>query len=497
MPLPRVPPCPPRPSPTTGSADFARQWLAAFPPRRRHWRPRRESPQPSAATDLWATAALRRGPRRPAPSAAAAAAAAALLGAEAAATEAGGRLPTLGPICDGCLREPLERDYFGVVSASELPTLPPTLHLHSDLADFRARALRGEALLIRNASDGTAMAGWSCERLAEEFPEGRMRREYDWAKNPEDQNLQRLGDLAWTSTREEGEEQARRRAQDPNAPLFAPFYWGVREYRSTNIGPQAVVKKIRKLIKKSVPLFMDKENGKAMFENAELWLGANGTGARAHMDSHCISTLSIVLKGERRWRIGPPPRLAKGAGRSRDDEVVFDDGVAYQVKWTPMFEFTAKEGDAVLFPPGWIHETLNVAEGCTAALTTQFTLPRPTAYYRSYYNRLRRIGDMNSCWREMRAWASLGRPLKGNIRSEKEARAAAEKLFAEGSSTGFSAEALGFYDLDGDGSVSRAEFVDTFVAWWLTEEAVKREKPVRMPAVDVSFAPEAAGRSDL
>lgn len=72
------------------------------------------------------------------------------------------------------------------------------------------------------------------------------------------------------------------------------------------------------------------------------------TGARAHMDSHCISTLSVVLHGERRWRIGPVPRLPQGAGRSPDGEVVFDDGVAYQLGWKPMFEFTVKEGELSL-----------------------------------------------------------------------------------------------------------------------------------------------------
>lgn len=78
------------------------------------------------------------------------------------------------------------------------------------------------------------------------------------------------------------------------------------------------------------------------------------TGARAHMDSHCISTLSVVLHGERRWRIGPVPRLPQGAGRSPDGEVVFDDGVAYQLGWKPMFEFTVKEGEIWAWGFLWI-----------------------------------------------------------------------------------------------------------------------------------------------
>lgn len=39
--------------------------------------------------------------------------------------------------------------------------------------------------ILENASAGMALEGWSCERLAQEFPDAKMRREYDWVKNPE------------------------------------------------------------------------------------------------------------------------------------------------------------------------------------------------------------------------------------------------------------------------------------------------------------------------
>ena len=43
-----------------------------------------------------------------------------------------------------------------------------------------------QVLIIENASAGMALEGWSCERLAEEFPDAKMRREYDWVKNPKE-----------------------------------------------------------------------------------------------------------------------------------------------------------------------------------------------------------------------------------------------------------------------------------------------------------------------
>jgi hypothetical protein len=300
--------------------------------------------------------------------------------------------------------------------------------------------------------------------------------------------LQTLGNAKWTETIQKGESASERLRQDPNSPPFAPFYWGVREHRQGDIGSPEVIKKIKGLIGKSVPKFMDTANGLSMFDNAEFWLGAKGTGARAHMDSHCISTLSVVLSGERRWRIGPAPRMPRGAGKSRKDDVVFDDGVAYKLGWKPMFEFVAKEGDAVIFPPGWIHETFNVAQGCTAALTTQFVSPKPVRYWRNYYQRLRRIGDLNPCWMEMFGLGSLGLLKKVEKLKTAEVRSIAEQHFKNDIANKTASTALkAFYDLNEDGQISEAEFVNTFLAWVETEKAVKREKAVGMPQPDMSL----------
>ena len=286
--------------------------------------------------------------------------------------------------------------------------------------------------------------------------------------------------MSWTSSLEQGEDAAERLEQDSSAPPFAPFYWGVREHQKGGLGSKQVIQRIKKLIESSVPHFMDKKNAGSLFDNAEFWMGAKGTGARAHMDSHCISTLSVVLHGERRWRIGPVPRLPKGAGRSPHGEVVFDDGVAYQLGWKPMFEFTLKEGEAVLFPPGWIHETLNSAEGCTIALTAQFDIPVPVRYYRSFYNRLRRMGDLNACWEWMVGWPGA-KPTKDLTK----AKTLAEELFRKRAS--LKEQALDFFDLDEDGNVTQDEFVETFVAWAATETAIKKEKPKAMPRCDMAW----------
>jgi hypothetical protein len=118
------------------------------------------------------------------------------------------------------------------------------------------------------------------------------------------------------------------------------------------------------------------------------------------MDSHCTSTLSInvraaplsplttltspplptplspvpshpaplatQLSGKRQYRLAPIPRTV-----ARGETDLYDDGYAYQAGWQPRYVFNVSEGEAVLFPPGFIHETKNVGEGCAASLTYQ------------------------------------------------------------------------------------------------------------------------------
>mmetsp|Transcript_52130 Transcript_52130/g.110938 ORF Transcript_52130/g.110938 Transcript_52130/m.110938 type:complete len:446 (+) Transcript_52130:47-1384(+) len=411
-------------------------------------------------------------------------------------------LRTLTRLCKGCFEEPVEVDYF---SSFGVGREPPRVKW-SDLedggkADFRKLADAGKVLIIEDATSGMALDGWTCSKMAEEFPDGKMRREYDWVKNPQDRNLQTMGSLSWMGEKIEGEDARDRLDQDAFAPRYAPFYWGVREYGNGQVGSKAVVNKLRKLVESSVPTFMDPKNGASLFENAEFWLGTNQTGARAHMDSHCIATLSFVLSGERRWRIGPVPRMPKGGGRSKNDDVFFDDGVAYALKWKPMFEFTLKQGEAVLFPPGWIHETLNTHVDCTVALTTQFDIPKPVKYYRTFYQRLRRVGDLNPCWKSMKSWASLGgvKTDKQMPATDKAATAKATEIY-ESRKGSLSPQEISFHDINEDGTVNADEFAANFRSWVATEAAIRQEKATRKLKPDMDLTPpgeKTAPREDL
>jgi len=421
------------------------------------------------------------------------------------------RLLASTKLCDGCIHEPLELDYFG--HPNELGEPPRVDGTTLTQREFARLVRRGAVLIIENATQGMSLHGWSCERLSEEFPKAKMRREYDWKRNPNDKNLQMMGDGKWVQEQTNGEDAADRMKQDGDAPPFAPFYWAVREHSQGDLGGKEVVKKIKQLITTSVPRFAHRANANSMFENAEFWLGAERTGARAHMDSHCIPTLSFVLKGARRWRIGPPPRMPKGAGRSKDGDVLFDDGIAYALGWKPLYQFVVKEGEALLFPPGWIHETYNVADGCTAALTTQFDVPMPAGYYRSYYNRLRRIGDLQPCWTNMFRWGGMARAnAKGKPLKEDAARKMADQVFKQADSDGdglLSAtevslacrsqhadpnSTMAFYDVQEKEQLEKENFTKLFLQWAATEAQIAQEKPKaqRKLKPDMSLAVEIA-----
>ena len=65
-------------------------------------------------------------------------------------------------------------------------------------------------------------------------------------------------------------------AKTPTRHPLPPFYWGVREHRTGDVGSKKVVQRMQRLIAKSVPTFMDTENAKSLFDNAEFWMGAQG-----------------------------------------------------------------------------------------------------------------------------------------------------------------------------------------------------------------------------
>ena len=393
--------------------------------------------------------------------------------------------------------EPDEEQYYG----SEIPRVKELTR-----AAFDKFVAEGRPVVVQDATRGLPMEGWTCDYISQRFKRGRLRREYDWEANPRDINNVAMGDNSWTTDNRVG---LGSKGED-KSPKTAPFYWGIRDhFHGVDVGDADMIEEV--LGQMATPYFADDSaaNLRTMKQQSEFWFSAPGAGAKAHMDSHCISTLSINLSGRRQYRLPPVPRPAR-----RSIDVLHDDGYVYEHGWTPRYEFNVTAGEAVLFPPGWLHETRNTGDECAASLTHQFAVPAPAAYWRTWLPRLTRTGDLSACWNEIATFAGLGAP--PNAAEEAGGNgargiAAADAVFAAvdtdgngalslseltaagrksgqaamlGSAAHFGRGALAYHDLDDDGAVSAAEYRANRAEWTLNQWRVAAEQPLDGPGGD-------------
>ena len=177
------------------------------------------------------------------------------------------------------------------------------------------------------------------------------------------------------------------------APRYAPYYWGIKEsaYERWR-GDAELLAQVQRLTKLLYFMHPEESTGtgmgggwgedegegtaqdeweaqetlRDMRQSPEFWLGANGTGAKAHVDGHCQSTLSMQLSGVRRWRLGaPPPGLRRSLGQQLNDGDPYTHYSNNGSQWQPTFAGTVHAGEALVFAPGFTHETLNVSGGCS------------------------------------------------------------------------------------------------------------------------------------
>ena len=173
-----------------------------------------------------------------------------------------------------------------------------------DLAPDRAQDLisRGIPFVVEDGTRGWPMEAWDCEYFtdATAFRGARLRREYD---NHGDVNQVQMRD-AWTGDQvpiKGGE------AIPPNGPRFQPFYWDIvkawrdERHRGWGADVPAQIRHVQESTR--VPYFLPAANLPEMRQNPEFWLQPPGAGTQAHLDEHCISTITATLSGAKRWRL--------------------------------------------------------------------------------------------------------------------------------------------------------------------------------------------------
>ena len=400
---------------------------------------------------------------------------------------------------------PSDEAYFGgyAVGSGPPPYEPPRLSKVS-LSEFARYAERGWPVIVTDVTAGWPMgeASWgSCESIGAQFPGNRMRREYTEGPEADDNNMPLGESDTWTS------QQVASGADDAAAPQFAPFYWDVKD--GAERGEHALLARIQKLTR--VPYFMAASNLDEMQGSPEFWFSAAGAGAKAHMDSHCQSTMSVQLSGTKRWRISGIPSALEGplengapgggsSGSAGSSGSIFADGAVYKrafverylggKPWVPTFEFNLTAGEGLFFPPGFVHETQNVGAGCAASVTYQWDAPVAARYYRTFLRRIHRTGDLGECYGLVDDMATLAQATgaAAELRSGGSAAAAARVAAAldadadgelsageleqalrgsqlKGMIRIKPADAIAFHDLDGDGVATVAEFTEVAAAW--------------------------------
>ena len=130
----------------------------------------------------------------------------------------------------------------------------------------------------------------------------------------------------------------------------------------------------------------------------EFWLSpGKEAGAFPHNDGYCESVISTQLHGGKRWRMMLMPEMAS-VFDSFDE---FDAGIhRSHHSWDPEYDFDNPQGGAIVFPPGYMHETMSHSQ-CTTATTFQYKFPQPTKYIRAFLPRLlmsQEVGKCTSTW---------------------------------------------------------------------------------------------------
>lgn len=391
--------------------------------------------------------------------------------------------------------EPDEGIYWGSGAESIPPFAVKRINAETmDRSSFDSRIMDGRVFVVEDFGGKWPMKGWDCDFFQKDplFSKSEMQQHYVAG----DGQPRLVGfKSGWKDSRKPSG------ASDTDAPQVAPFYWGIKDiqYSDANVPntwKQSMLKKVQKHI--AVPEFMDPLNHQSFQRTPEFWFAGGGAGAKAHMDSHKETTISIQLAGTKRWRLRMmEPRLAPYLA------MLYQDGYVYKRrdKWEPHFNITLKPGEALFVPPGFVHETLNLGEptDCAASVTFQFSRPMPVRMYRRFLPRILRTADIHEVWPDIRAWASLGNSAPKEGMTYVEARSQAlgetgvgavfsridrnkddsisieelEVEFGKDESRSYS----GFHDLNEDGEISRTEFAEVFGFWAGTRKAVYEDTP--------------------
>ena len=222
------------------------------------------------------------------------------------------------------------------------------------------------------------LAGWTCDRMAELFPDVSIR----WQYSSEDE-VARLGSRVWRNAREPIDNGPSGSAGPRCKPLFVdPSEIGESRLQAVDRVPY--------------PLEATEGNVIMLQRKSEFWISPSAcAGAMAHMDTHAQMFVAATLGGSKRWRLSPPTvqlvptfrglgfedlyfSLGFDSDAANSIARTFIDGAVDTQYWRPHWVGTVGAGEALFFPPAWVHETEAVSDGCTVSVTSLWLAPFAT-----------------------------------------------------------------------------------------------------------------------
>lgn len=305
------------------------------------------------------------------------------------------------------LWEPTLEEYFPVQRGGgrdEQGLASPVVLASPTHDEFVHHARRGYPILVSDWGKGMEYTGWTCKDFAEKFPFGYMKAEYihDMPNfNQKDHDMKVIdGELRFNIGSFKPDKKtmwhnltrpaSARYADDPMKPTTGPYVWHVKD---------ELTPKQKKLVQArfEAPEFLeDPLNRAKMNESFEIWFSpGEGSGAGAHNDGYCESVVSLQLNGDKKWRKMLEPEMT--FLHSYDE---FDGGVYLAGFWKPDLGFTNQKAGAVIWPPGYLHETKTTqpADGsCGTAITLQFSFPQPVQFFRAFLPRLSISAEVGHC----------------------------------------------------------------------------------------------------
>ena len=291
------------------------------------------------------------------------------------------------------------------ITASEIGSVSPQ--------HFESIVRKGIPTVFRGAgSQWGDMRDLSCADFAARWPDAVMRAEYTGEE--EEVFLPLKAEHIWAQSARvpldvhvpEVECEKDVNAKD-SRPIFSPYVLHVKDRVRLSIKQE-----IGKMYP-GLPWATSKLLDAHVRDSMEFWFQQVGAGTFAHNDAYCHSVFSMQLRGAKKWRLMLTPEVER-LGRDVFDE--FDSGIYDSVhQWEPDFEVILNEGDGILFPPGFMHETRTVAapfnstteDTCGTSVTFNIPLAMPSKLVRTFLSRFSVSRELHQCMGRWESFATL------------------------------------------------------------------------------------------